>query len=207
MAADIIDLKDRMKNTADKKTVAEKVQDLKEAYALISPLTNLPYVECEQENFFDQVLLYETKEDAEAAAKVYGEKGIRVLVRDLKTLELELPVKPEEPDGEKRKVFLNQVRQHLGILPFMGVNAVCYKAADAPAELIELENVLPEDFQKKVAANALYQPNLQLTGVYLMQEARKGKDAVDRKVLHDLDEEFSSTLDASRYLRSSNKMK
>ena len=51
MAADIIDLKDRMKNTADKKTVAEKVQDLKEAYALISPLTNLPYVECEQENF------------------------------------------------------------------------------------------------------------------------------------------------------------
>ena len=30
MAADIIDLKDRMKNTADKKTVAEKVQDLKE---------------------------------------------------------------------------------------------------------------------------------------------------------------------------------
>ena len=98
MAADIIDLKDRMKNTADKKTVAEKVQDLKEAYALISPLTNLPYVECEQENFFDQVLLYETKEDAEAAAKVYGEKGIRVLVRDLKTLELELPVKPEVPD-------------------------------------------------------------------------------------------------------------
>ena len=194
MAADIIDLKDRMKNTVDKKTVAVKVQDLKEAYALISPLTNLPYVECEQENFFDQVLLYETKEDAEAAAKVYGEKGIRVLVRDLKTLELELPVKPEEPDGEKRKVFLNQVRQHLGILPFMGVNAVCYKAADAPAELIELENVLPEDFQKKVAANALYQPNLQLTGVYLMQEARKGKDAVDRKVLHDLDEEFSSNL-------------
>ena len=39
MAADIIDLKDRMKNTADKKTVAEKVQDLKEAYALISPLS------------------------------------------------------------------------------------------------------------------------------------------------------------------------
>ena len=45
-----------------------------------------------------------------------------------------------------------------------------------------------------MAANALYQPNLQLTGVYLMQEARKGKDAVDRKVLHDLDEEFSSNL-------------
>lgn len=109
-------------------------------------------------------------------------------------------MKPEEPDGEKRKVFLNQVRQHLGILPFMGVNAVCYKAADAPAELIELENVLPEDFQKKVAANALYQPNLQLTGVYLMQEARKGKDAVDRKVLHDLDEEFSSNLVKQRYL-------
>ena len=64
MAADIIDLKDRMKNTVDKKIVAVKVQDLKEAYALISPLTNLPYVECEQENFFDQVLLYETKEDA-----------------------------------------------------------------------------------------------------------------------------------------------
>ena len=71
MAADIIDLKDRMKNTADKKTVAEKVQDLKEAYALISPLTNLPYVECEQENFFDQVLLYEKQRQKYMAKKVF----------------------------------------------------------------------------------------------------------------------------------------
>ena len=74
MAADIIDLKDRMKNTADKKTVAEKVQDLKEAYALISPLTNLPYVECEQENFFDQVLLYEMKEDEKQRQKYMAKK-------------------------------------------------------------------------------------------------------------------------------------
>lgn len=175
-----------------------EVKNLGKAYALFSPLTNMPYVECEKENFNDQVLLYEKKEDAEAALKEYEEKGIRVTVKELKTMEVYIPVKADEPNGKRKKMYLNQVRQHLGILPFMGVNALGYKPAGGELQTIELTNILPEGFEKKVGDNSLYQPNLQLTGLYLMQEARRKKEFVDMKNLQALDEEFSSNLIKSR---------
>lgn len=178
--------------------MVSEIKDLKEAYALFSPLTNMPYVECEQENFNDQVLLYEDRADADAAAKAYEEKGIRVAVRELKTLEVQIPVKAGEPDGQKKKMYLNQVRQHLGILPFMGVNAVGYQPSGGKMQTVELTSVLPEGFEKKIGENSFYQPNLQLTGLYLMQEARRKKEFVDMKNLQALDEEFSSNLVKSR---------
>ena len=39
--------------------IAKKIKDLNKAYAMFSPLTNMPYVECEEENFYDRVRLYE----------------------------------------------------------------------------------------------------------------------------------------------------
>lgn len=178
--------------------MSAEVKDLKEAYALFSPLTNMPYVECEEKNFNDQVFLYEKKEDAETALKEYEAKGIRVTVKELKTVEVYLPVKADDPNGAKKKMYLNQVRQHLGILPFMGVNALGYQPAEGALQTIELTDILPEGFEKKVGDNALYQPNLQLTGLYLMQEARRKKEFVDMKNLQALDEEFSSNLIKSR---------
>lgn len=177
---------------------AEEVKNLKEAYALFSPLTNMPYVECEEVNYNDQVLLYGSKADAEEAVKEYEGKGIRVTVRELKTQEVYIPVNPKEPGGAKKKMYLSQVRQHLGILPFMGVNALGYKPGGGEKISIELTDILPEDFEKKVEGNSLYQPNLQLTGLYLMQEARRKKEFVDMKHLQELDEEFSSNLIKSR---------
>jgi len=171
---------------------------LKEAYVLYSLLTNMPYVECEEENYNDQIRMYAKKEEAEAEVGKLEEKGIRVTVRELKTVEVQIPVKADKPNGEKRRMYLNQVRQHLGTLPFLGVNAVCYKAEGKEAQTIELSAVLPEDFEKKVGDNSFYQPNLQLTGLYLMQEARRKKEYVDMKHLQELDEEFSSNLVKSR---------
>lgn len=179
-------------------STAEEVKNLNEAYALFSPLTNMPYVECEEENFNDQVLLYAKKEDADAAAEDYGKKGIRVTVKELKTVEVYVPVKADQPNGGKKKMYFNQVRQHLGILPFMGVNALGYKPEGKPLQTIELTDILPEGFEKKMGSNTLYQPNLQLTGLYLMQEARRKKEFVDMKNLQALDEEFSSNLIKSR---------
>lgn len=179
------------------KTVAE-VHNLKEACILYSPLTNMPFVECEEENFNDQIRLYQKKEEAETAEKELGEKGIRVVVRELKTVEVQVPVKPDQPDGEKRRLYLNQVRQQLSWLPFIGVNAVCYKPAGRDAQSLELAELLPEEFRKKMDGKTIYQPTLQLTGLYLMQEARRKKEYVDMKNLQALDEEFSSNLIKSR---------
>ena len=175
-----------------------EVRNLQEAWVLYSPLTNMSYAECEEENYNDQIRLYAGREDAEADSKKLEEKGIRVTVRELKTVEVLVPVKAEHPDGEKKKLYLNQVRQYLSTLPFIGINAVFYKPKGQEAKTLELCRLLPEDFEKKVGENALYQPNLQLTGLYLMQEARRKKEYVDKKQLQALDEEFSSNLVRSR---------
>lgn len=175
-----------------------EVHNLKEACMLYSPLTNMPFVECEEENYNDQIFLYQKKTEAEAAGKALEEKGIRVIVRELKTVELQVPVRPDRPDGEKKRIYLNQVRQQLSTLPFMGVNAVCYKPEGREPQQLELAGLLPEEYKKKIENNQMYQPNLQLTGLYLMQEARRKKEYVDRKNLQELDEEFSSNLVKSR---------
>lgn len=174
--------------------MTDEIKSLGQAYALFSPLTNMPYVECEEENYYDRTLLYVVKEDAERAVREYEEKGIRVNIRELKTVEVYVPVNGANPGGAKKKMYLNQVRQHLGVLPFMGVNAIGYQPAGKEMKTIGLVDILPEGFEKKVEGNSLYQPNLQLTGIYLMQEARRKKEYVDMKKLKELDEEFSSNL-------------
>ena len=155
--------------------IAKKIKDLNKAYAMFSPLTNMPYVECEEENFYDRVRLYEDEEDAKKAAEELEDDGIRIQVRELKVQEIYVPVNAREPKGPKKKMYLNHVRQHIGILPFIGVNAVGYCPKGSELLTVELSGILPEGFEEKVGKNALYQPNLQLTGLYLMQEARRKK--------------------------------
>lgn len=174
--------------------LAKVINHLQKAYLLVSQFTNLPYVECEQENYNDQALLFESEQEAKEAAGKLSEAENRVKVQELKAVEVLVPADPKKPEGPKKKMFLNQVRQQLGVLPYMGVNAVGYKASGKETKCVELEEILPEDYEKKIAQNPLYQPNLQLTGIYLMQQARKKKEAIDRKQLVELDEEFGSNL-------------
>ena len=73
---------------ATEKALIAEIRALGKAYALFSPLTNLSYVECEEENYNDQIQLYAAKEEAEKAAEELEEKGIRVTVREFQTVEV-----------------------------------------------------------------------------------------------------------------------
>jgi hypothetical protein len=174
--------------------LTEELKGLTEGYILFSPLTNMPYVECENENYNDQVRMYAKKDAAEAAVKELEEAGIRTTVRELKTVE----VKVQNTESNGKKMYLNQVRQQLTILPSIGLNAVGFTGSDGEMLTLELTDVLPAEFVEKLDGNTSYQPNLQLTGMYLMQEARRKKEFVDPKQLKEMDEEFSSNLVKSR---------
>lgn len=75
MAIDI----DKYRNQ-QKQTAVNAVNNLKEAYAFISILTNMPYAECEEVDYNDQVHLFEKKETAEKMQKELEEQGIRVRI-------------------------------------------------------------------------------------------------------------------------------
>ena len=113
-------------------------------------------------------------------------------VKELKTVELKMQTKTDKQ--EEKRIYLNQVRQHLSTLPMIGINAICYQPFGKEAQSMEVSEVLPEGYDKKITDNPFYQPTLQLTGMYLMQEARRKKEFVDRKKLQEMDEEFSSNL-------------
>lgn len=55
--------------------LASEIRALGKACVLLSPLTNLPYVECEEVNYNDQVRLYAEKSAADSAAEELEAKG------------------------------------------------------------------------------------------------------------------------------------
>ena len=72
MAIDIEKYRNQQKQMA-----ADAVKDLREAYAFISLTTNMPYVECEEVDYNDQIHLFARKEDAESMQKELEAKGDR----------------------------------------------------------------------------------------------------------------------------------
>lgn len=97
MAIDIDKYRNQQKQTAV--NAVNAVNNLKEAYAFISILTNMPYAECEEVDYNDQVHLFEQKEAAEKMQKELEEQGIRVRILELKTVEVQVPANPKEPEG------------------------------------------------------------------------------------------------------------
>lgn len=93
-----------MKNTeiSRNRQAVDAVKDLREAYAFISLTTNMPYVECEEVDYNDQIHLFARKEDAESMQKELEAKGDRVRILELKTVEIQVPADPKNPAGRKR---------------------------------------------------------------------------------------------------------
>ena len=97
MAIDIEKYRNQQKQTA-----ADAVKDLREAYAFISLTTNMPYVECEEVDYNDQIHLFARKEDAESMQKELEAKGDRVRILELKTVEIQVPAESKKSGGGEK---------------------------------------------------------------------------------------------------------
>lgn len=175
-------------------TKAEKIDKLRkmnEGYILYSNMTRLPYVECEQGSYYDQAFLYESREDAVEAAKRFFENGDIVAVVELKITEL-IPPKGEEEKKEGPKLFRNQIREHLMRMPLMGLNAVFFKPAGEKGEVLELDNVLPEQVKQEISKENAGLSGLELTGIYFAQYLRRQEKDMNR--LREYSEEFHANL-------------
>ena len=54
----------------------KKIHSLEKIYVLFSASTRMPFVECDPEEFDDQIYIFANEELATAAAKAYAEKQI-----------------------------------------------------------------------------------------------------------------------------------
>jgi len=176
----------------------EKLRNLQKAYILYSMFTKIPYVECEEGNYYDQVFLFETKEDAEAMAKKIFEKGDLVGVTELKTVEMPQPQTENSNVVPMRKLMRNQVREHLMKFPLCGINAVYFQPAGEEGESLPIDDVLPKEVKAEVEKEKSPRMGVQLTGIYFAQYVRRKEK--DNAVLQEKYEEFYANLARTKLL-------
>ena len=165
---------------AIRKELIRKIQTLGEVYTILSRATRLPYVICDPESFNDQVWIFESKEELEKAVKPFTDKKNPVVA-----------IKVEN------KSYLS----FYTTLYTLAVNAVVFYEEDKATEL-ELEEIVkkPDFSSLPKEKQPLFNPQLQLSGIYFMQELRRGGANEEKDNLPELEEEVAANVVKSRYL-------
>ncbi|MBQ2100733.1 MAG: SseB family protein [Lachnospiraceae bacterium] len=169
----------------------EKLRNLQKAYIIYSLYTRIPYVECEQANFYDQAFLFESREEAEEAAKRFIDNGDGVGITELKMVEM-TPPEGMENVVPMRPMMRNQVREHLTKFPQLGINAVFFKPAGEAGESLPLDDVLPNEVKEALNRENTGLAGVQLTGIYFAQYLRRQEK--DPAVSKERYEEFFANL-------------
>ena len=162
-----------------------KIQTQKEVFTVLSRATRLPFVICDPETFNDQVWIFEEKEMLEETVKPLTEK--KNLVAAIRV------------DNQSFLSFYT-------VLYTLGVNSIVYYEKEKKTEL-ELEEVVkkPDFSSLPEEKRPLLNPQLQLSGIYFMQELRRGVEMEEKENLRELEEETAANLVKSRYLVAVNK--
>ena len=134
----------------------KKIQQMEAFYVLFSRGTNNPFIICDPETYNDQVWVFEDSKDLEEKAKPY--------------METKNPVASIKVEN---KSFLN----FYSTLFTLGVNEVVFVEKDKTTPF-DLEEIVkkPDFSQLPENQRPLFNPQLQLTGIYFMQEFRRGVD-------------------------------
>lgn len=168
-----------MENT--KLEIIKKIQTLPEVFTIFSRAVRQPFVICDPESFNDQVWVFEEKEELEEKAKPFAEKKNPVAA-----------IKVEN------KSFLS----FYTTLYTLGVNSVVFYPKGANAVELDLEEIVkkPDFSNLPEEKRPLMNPQLQLCGIYFMQEFRRGVPIEEKENIVELEEELAANLVKSKYL-------
>jgi hypothetical protein len=164
----------------DKTLLIRNIQNREDMIVAFCAYTNMPFVVCDPETFNDQVWIFENETLLQEFAKPYTEK--KVLLKGMKY---------------SNKNFLG----FFSMLYNIGVNELVF-VNESGQETLELtELVQKRDFSKlPKEQQPIENPELQLTGIYFMQEAARPVPNEEKEGLKDLEEEFAANLVKSRYI-------
>lgn len=166
--------------TIDKSFLIKKIQKRETMLVAYCGFTGMPLVVCDPETFNDQVWIFETEALLQEFAKKYTER--KILLRGVQY---------------KNEQFL----QFFSSLFTMGVNELVFVDEGATTS-IELEDLVKKpDYSKlKKEEVPVLNPELQLTGMYFMQEASRPVPNEEKENLKELEEELAANMVKGRYL-------
>ncbi len=160
----------------------KKLEQFEKIHVLFSELTRMPYVECDENSGNDCVFFFSDEKRAKEAADEYRDKkGIRVSIRNFL--------------GKDTKKFVSGL---YGI----GVNIIVLEEEENIQ--IPLGMISPGPDLARVPNNNIpySNPELQLTALYFLQEARRKviRSDEDKKKLRDMEEEMAVNFFRSRFV-------
>ena len=166
----------------DSNVVIEKINNFEQMFVLFSTFTHHPFIVCDEETFDDQVYVFTSEEMMQAFAKhfttdKYHLRGVEV-----------------------KKEMIPAFFQSLYLL---GVNAVMVQDEGAPVrvQLSELAEKPDVDALRRTLIPQA-NPELQLTGIYFMQELMRPLDRniEEKKHLQSLEADMAHYLLKSRFV-------
>ena len=165
--------------TVDNTFMIKKLQRLEEMLVAFSQFTRMPFVECDEETFDDQIHVFADATKIQEFAKSFLED--KILLAGVK-----VPV-------EQKKSFLNSLYS-------IGVNAVMFHDGDSITR-IQLQDLIRQpDFENLLKEKIpVMNPSLQLSALYFIQELRRPVQH-DQVQLHDMEEEMIRDIAKSRFI-------
>ncbi len=164
----------------DNSFLIRSIQKKKSLIAAYCGFTNMPLVVCDPETFNDQVFLFDTEAQLKEFAKPYIDK--KIAIRGMKY------------DNKGFLPFFSMLFQ-------IGVNELVFVSSRG-RDAIELTQLVKRpDFSKiPKEQQPVMNPELQLTGLYFMQQAARPVPPEEKEDLPDLEEELSANLVRARYI-------
>lgn len=159
----------------------KKMQKLETTYVIFSRGTRMPFITCDEESFNDQIWIFTEEEKA----KVFAERR-------------------RDTEKDVLMVVKMENKQLLGFynsLYLLGINEIVF-GEEAQVTKIPLEKLLPPpDYSKlPIEKRPLVNPQMQLTGLYFMQEFHRQIPNKEKSNLQELEEEMAVNLVRSKFI-------
>ncbi len=158
----------------------KELQTRDNVFVAYSQATKLPYVVCDEESFNDQVWIFATEEEI----KEFGKQkvGEKILLMGMKYEKKDYP-------------------RLYGTLYAIGVNSVVWVNGEDKIE-IEVNRIAKQaDFSNlEPKKQPLFNPTLQMSGIYFMQELRRPIKKEERQNMREMEEELIVNLKKSEFL-------
>lgn len=158
----------------------KKIQKLEITYVLFGQGTRMPFLICDEETFNDQVWVFTTEDKA----KKFAEKR-------------------KDENQDMLMIMKMEKKQMLGFyssLYMLGVNEVVFVEEEMTSHIPLDKLIVRPDYSKlPKEKQPLVNPQVQLTGLYFMQELHRKKPNDEKPGLSELEEEMVVNLVRSRF--------
>lgn len=167
--------------TVDNTFTAKRFLKCETIYVLYSTATNLPFVECDQTTFLDQIFAFTKPDTLQQYAKIFTKNHY-----GLKAFQF---------PNDKLQLLFDQMYA-------MGADTIQFVDEGAPIALNLSELAEQSEFPALGKGIPVTNPEFELTAAYFMQDARRRMERSneDKRHLRDLEEEMAVNMVRSKFV-------